>query len=77
KLNANKCLLYAISQSPGVTWYEVETMCQSRIGQPMMISNIGEFTALQQQVEYLLNEHDELAATLYFHQGAWVQINDG
>ncbi|CAF5117129.1 unnamed protein product, partial [Rotaria magnacalcarata] len=35
-----------------------------------------EFTALQQQVEYLLNEHDELAATLYFHQGAWVQIND-
>ncbi|CAF1609409.1 unnamed protein product [Rotaria magnacalcarata] len=76
KLNANKCLLYAISQSPGVTWYEVETMCQSRIGQPMMISNIEEFTALQQQVEYLLNEHDELAATLYFHQGAWVQIND-
>ncbi|CAF3490181.1 unnamed protein product [Rotaria sordida] len=76
KLQTNKCLLYAISHSSGVTWYEAKKTCKSLIAQPMIISNVNEFIALQDQIEYLLNGNDELAASLYFYQGAWVQINN-
>ncbi|CAF3969656.1 unnamed protein product [Rotaria sordida] len=76
KLQTNKCLLYAISHSSGVTWYEAKKTCKSLIAQPLIINNVNEFIALQDQIEYLLNGNDELAASLYFYQGAWVQINN-
>ncbi|CAF1268340.1 unnamed protein product [Rotaria sordida] len=58
KLQANKCLLFAISHSSGV------------------IYNMHEFTALQDQIKYLLNGNVVLIASLYFYQGVWVRINN-
>jgi hypothetical protein len=43
----------------------------------MMIHTTDEFVALQRKIEYILNGHNALAATVYFHQGAWVQIDKG
>ncbi len=73
----NKCLLYAISRSPGVTWYQAEIICKDLLAQPMLINSTNEFKDLQRKIEYLLNGDTALAATLYFHQGAWIEINNG
>jgi len=75
ELETKKCLLFAISDNPGVTWYQAETTCKALIAQPMMINNIDEFKALQRHINYLLNGDNALTATLYFYQGAWVKIN--
>jgi hypothetical protein len=77
ELETSRCLLFAISDSPGVTWFEAQTLCTSLIAQPMMIHTTDEFVALQRKIEYILNGHNALAATVYFHQGAWVQIDKG
>jgi hypothetical protein len=77
EFETSKCLLFAISHSPGVTWYEAQTSCKAVLAQSMIISNTDEFKALQRKIEYLLDGDDALAATLYFHQGAWVQIDNG
>lgn len=45
------------------------------MAQPMIISNVEEFIALQHQIEEFLYKDNELTAILYFHQGAWIQIN--
>ncbi len=76
-METNKCLLFAISHSPGATWYEAQTICKALIAQPMLISSTDEFIALQHKIEYILHGDDALTATLYFHQGAWVQIDNG
>jgi len=75
ELETKKCLLFAISHSPGVTWYQAETTCKALIAQPMTINN--NFKALQHKIDYLLNGVNALTATLYFHQGAWVEIDNG
>ena len=76
-LETSKCLLYAVSGSSGVTWYQVETICKDLMAHPMLINSTDEFQALQQKSESMLNSETALAATLYFHQGAWVEINNG
>ncbi|CAF1591621.1 unnamed protein product [Rotaria sp. Silwood1] len=73
KLQTNKCLLFAISNSSGVTWYKAKKTCKSLIAQPLMINNIHEFIALQNLIEYLLNGNDELIASLYFYQ-EWSEL---
>jgi hypothetical protein len=77
ELETRKCLLFAIHHPPGVTWYEAQTSCKGLLAQSMIISNTDEFEALQRKIEYLLNGKDALTATLYFHQGAWIQIDNG
>ena len=73
----NKCLLYAISRSTGVTRYQSELMCNDLLAQPMFINSTDEFHDLQEKIDDLLNGNTALAATLYFHQGAWIDINNG
>ncbi len=77
ELQTRKCLLFAIGRTTGLTWYQAQTTCKELLAQPMRINNINEFQAFQHQIEYILNGVNALSATLYFHQGAWVEMNHG
>lgn len=76
-LETDKCLLYAVSSSSGVKWFQVHRICKDLMAEPMLISSTDEFQALQRKTEYMLKGETALMATLYFHQGAWIDINNG
>ena len=76
-LDTNKCLLYAVNGAAGVTWNRTASICKDLMAQPMIINSTDEFQTLQWQIEDILNGQTALAATLYFAQGAWVNINHG